>query len=83
MLVLRIVSDRVSISLRFRTTASSGLLLWSGGGEPSRGGGDFLALGLKDGFLHMRYNLGNGEAFVQLNASRIDDGHWHILKATR
>ncbi|XP_046662292.1 pikachurin [Homalodisca vitripennis] len=79
----RIVSDRVSISMKFRTSASSGLLLWSGGPEQTRGVTDFLALGIKDGFLHMRYNLGSGEALMTLNNSRVDDGHWHRLKATR
>ncbi|XP_054277202.1 pikachurin isoform X2 [Macrosteles quadrilineatus] len=85
-IVHRIVGDKVSITLRFRTAASSGVLLWSGGGEQTKGakgGGDYLALGLRDGLVHMRYNLGSGEAYLVLNSSRMDDGHWHHLKATR
>ena len=30
-----------------------------------------------------RFNLGNGEGLLECNASRIDDGLWHRIRATR
>ncbi|XP_039277486.1 pikachurin-like [Nilaparvata lugens] len=82
----RITSNRVSINMRFRTNSSSGLLLWSGGRLGGGGAGvaaDFLALGIRDGLLHLRFNLGSGEAVVVCNSTRVSDGHWHRLKAVR
>jgi hypothetical protein len=69
--------------MRFRTTATSGLILWTGRIEVTLISGDFLALGIRDGYLHLRYNLGSGEAMLIYNATRIDDGNWHRVKATR
>lgn len=69
--------------MRFRTTLSAGLLLWSGRTDHTRSGSDFLALGIKDGFVHLRYNLGSGEGFIAFNSTKVDDSHWHRLKATR
>ncbi|KAG8260959.1 hypothetical protein J6590_085401 [Homalodisca vitripennis] len=69
--------------MKFRTSVSSELLLWSDGPEQTEGGvTDFLAHGIKDGFLHMKYNLGSGEAVMTLKNSRVDDCHWHRLRAT-
>ena len=44
---------------------------------------DFLLLGLENGFLHFRFNLGNGEGGVIYNQSKIDDGKWHRIRASR
>ncbi|XP_075217484.1 pikachurin-like [Lycorma delicatula] len=82
-IVRRIVSDKVSINMRFRTNSSSGLLLWTGRRELNLPTSDFLAIGIKDGFLHLRFNLGSGEAYIISNSSRINDGHWHRMKAVR
>ena len=30
-----------------------------------------------------RFNLGNGEGLLEYNATRIDDGLWHRIRATR
>ena len=45
--------------------------------------GDFLALGLSDGYLHFRFNLGGGELFLRYNSTRVDDGVWHRVQAFR
>uniref|UniRef100_A0A1B6E688 Laminin G domain-containing protein n=1 Tax=Clastoptera arizonana TaxID=38151 RepID=A0A1B6E688_9HEMI len=82
-IVHRLVSDTIGINMRFKTSMSSGLLLWSGRTDHSRSGSDFLALALKDGYVHLRYNLGSGEGLVTFNLTRVDDNHWHRLKATR
>ncbi len=42
-----------------------------------------LDLGIDNGYLHFRFNLGNGEGGVVYNHTRIDDGRWHRIRATR
>ena len=44
---------------------------------------DFLALGIEDGILHFRFNLGSGEVSIPYNFTRVDDGLWHRVKAIR
>ena len=44
---------------------------------------DFLLLAVENGFLHFRFNLGNGEGGVVYNDSKIDDGKWHRIRASR
>lgn len=68
--------------MRFRTTALSGLILWTGRSDRSA---DFLALGLQDGRIEVTYDLGSGETVLRYNTTGqpINDGHWHRLKFTR
>ncbi|GLG97431.1 Uncharacterized protein GBIM_04195 [Gryllus bimaculatus] len=68
--------------MRFRTRSASGLLLWSGQTRMTPAG-DFLALGVSAGHLHFRFNLGGGEVTIVYNATRVDDGLWHRLRAVR
>ena len=65
-----------------KVESPTGLLLWTGGDEMSPAS-DFLLLGLENGFLHFRFNLGNGEGGVIYNQSKIDDGKWHRIRASR
>lgn len=44
---------------------------------------DYLALGLKDGYLNFQYNLGSGEVIIVYNITKLDDGKWHSVRATR
>lgn len=69
--------------MRLRTTAPSGLILWTGRFEDTQDSRDYLALGIKDGYLHLRYNLGSGETYIVFNDTKIDDGNWHRVKASR
>ncbi|XP_049831472.1 pikachurin-like [Schistocerca gregaria] len=80
--VRRIVSYKVNINMRFRTGVPEGVLLWSGRRDASSAA-DFLALGVADGFLHLRFNLGSGEVDIVYNATRVDDNLWHRVKAIR
>ncbi|XP_048510585.1 pikachurin isoform X2 [Athalia rosae] len=83
----RIISFRVDINMRFRVSSSSGLLLWSGRQldpqETTDTNGDFLALGLDQGYLTLAYNLGSGEASLRYNLTRLDDDLWHRVRAVR
>lgn len=38
---------------------------------------------MKDGYLNFAFNLGNGEGRLVYNATRVDDGKWHRIRATR
>jgi hypothetical protein len=69
--------------MRFRTRNADGLLLWSGRRAKGGGGGDSLALGVRGGLLELRYNLGSGEVVLQYNATHVNDGLWHRVKAIR
>ncbi|KAG8222060.1 hypothetical protein J437_LFUL000504 [Ladona fulva] len=88
--IKKIVNYKIDINMRFKTTSESGVLLWSGqrgGGithhPPSGQSGDFLALGLRNGYLHLRFNLGSGEVELEYNSTRVNDGLWHRVRATR
>ncbi|XP_014117185.1 PREDICTED: basement membrane-specific heparan sulfate proteoglycan core protein isoform X3 [Pseudopodoces humilis] len=72
-----------TIELELRTRSAQGLLLWHGA-EPGEGGKakDFLGLGLKDGHLVFRYQLGSGEATIT-SEDPINDGEWHRVTVTR
>lgn len=73
--------------MRFRTSSSNGLLLWSGRQsdpqEQRDENDDFLALGLNQGYLTLAYNLGSGEAVLRYNLTRLDDDLWHRIRAVR
>ena len=77
-----IVGNTNTLNLRVKIESANGLLVWTGGDEMSPAS-DFLLLGIENGFLHFRFNLGNGEGGVIYNDTRIDDGKWHRLRATR
>ena len=77
-----IVGNTNTFNLRVKIESPNGLLLWTGGDDMSPAS-DFLLLGVENGFLHFRFNLGNGEGGVIYNDTRIDDGKWHRLRATR
>ncbi len=87
------------MSLRLRTTASSGLVLWLGRrpedddeevqavhqkhGVHPSYGNDFLAVAVHDGLVHLRLDLGSGELFLGYNLTRVDDGQWHRVNINR
>jgi hypothetical protein len=68
--------------MRFRTTALSGLILWTGRTDRSA---DYLALGLQDGRIEVTYDLGSGDTVLRYNTTGlpINDGHWHRMRFTR
>ena len=77
-----IVGNTNTFNLRVKIEGSNGLLLWTGG-EAMSPASDFLLLGVQNGFLHFRFNLGNGEGGLIYNHTRIDDSKWHRIRATR
>lgn len=77
-----LIGNSNSINLRVRVTSSHGLLLWAGGHDAAPTA-DFIMLGVDNGMVQLSYNLGSGEVVLQYNSTRIDDGLWHRVRATR
>uniref|UniRef100_A0A8C9YK48 Heparan sulfate proteoglycan 2 n=1 Tax=Sander lucioperca TaxID=283035 RepID=A0A8C9YK48_SANLU len=72
-----------TIELEINTSSSEGLILWQGVEPGENGKGkDFISLGLQNGHLVFRYQLGSGEAEI-LSQRSINDGRWHKVTAVR
>ncbi|XP_057676420.1 neurexin 2a isoform X12 [Corythoichthys intestinalis] len=70
-----------TISLDFRTTEPSGLLLFSHGSllgalPESKLRADFFAIELLDGFLYLVMDMGSGSIKIKASDKRLDDGQW-------
>lgn len=64
------------IRLKFKTFAREGLIFLVGLER------DFLALELRNGFVHFKYDLGSGP-FVVVSNETHNDGKWHSISANR
>lgn len=78
----RVISYRIDLNLRFKTHSNHGLILWTGRHTASQDD-DYLSLGIENGYLHLRYNLGSGEVNIKYNGTRVSDGLWHRIRANR
>ncbi|XP_058461407.1 uncharacterized protein LOC131436607 isoform X2 [Malaya genurostris] len=78
----RVISYEIDLNLRFKTHSTSGLILWTGR-HSALEGDDFLSLGIENGYLHLRYNLGSGEINIKYNSTKVSDGLWHRVRALR
>ncbi|MCI4386470.1 hypothetical protein PGIGA_G00062750 [Pangasianodon gigas] len=69
-----------SISFDFRTTESSGLLLFSHGhmqgSREHRPRVDFFAMELLDGFLYLLMDMGSGSIKLKASSKKVNDGEW-------
>lgn len=77
-----IIGNTNSFNLRVKVYSSEGLILWIGGTQ-KQPSSDYLLLGVRRGLLEFRFNLGHGEGHIIYNETRIDDGKWHRIRATR
>ncbi|KAL0278979.1 UNVERIFIED_CONTAM: hypothetical protein PYX00_000637 [Menopon gallinae] len=78
----RLVSKQMKINVRLKTDAEDGLILWTGDREMTHSS-DFLSLGLQNGIVHLRFNLGGGEVDIAYNRSSLADNEWHEIRASR
>ncbi|KAL1398383.1 hypothetical protein pipiens_000214 [Culex pipiens pipiens] len=78
----RVISYEIDLNLRFKTHSTNGLILWTGR-HSALEGDDFLSLGVENGYLHLRYNLGSGEINIKYNSTKVSDGLWHRVRALR
>ncbi|XP_047519236.1 fat-like cadherin-related tumor suppressor homolog isoform X1 [Pieris napi] len=72
----RLLDDELVLSLRLRTRAPRGTLLWAGGRV------DFLILEVVEGTIQARWELGAGEARLRAGGT-VADGAWHEVRLER
>jgi hypothetical protein len=70
-----------TVDVAIKPTQSEGLILYAGflATAPFR---DFISLGLNDGFVEFRYNLGSGTAEIK-SPERVELYRWHTIRAQR
>ncbi|XP_067633127.1 basement membrane proteoglycan [Eurosta solidaginis] len=73
----------VDMNLRIKTHSQNGVILWTGPKSSTAAKADFLSLGIENGYLHFRYDLGSGAVDIECNVSRVSDGLWHRVRAIR
>uniref|UniRef100_A0A914WFZ4 Basement membrane-specific heparan sulfate proteoglycan core protein n=1 Tax=Plectus sambesii TaxID=2011161 RepID=A0A914WFZ4_9BILA len=72
-----------TIELKFKTTATDGVILWQGQQpETPIGGEDYVSIGLDDGYLVYSYELGGGAAQIT-SKDPVNDDQEHTIKLTR
>jgi len=62
--------------------SSDSLLVWAGGANLDTDS-DFLMLEVVRGRVQFSFNLGSGILRLEYNTTRVDDGRWHRVRATR
>ena len=77
------VRSSTTVMLQFKPEGYYGLMVYMDKKEQVLGRtGDFLSVGLYDGFVELRYNLGSATAVIR-SAQRVTLNTWHKLTATR
>ncbi|EFO13740.1 UNC-52/Perlecan [Loa loa] len=72
-----------NLSLRFKTSASSGLIFWQGQSfDVPLKGDDYMSIGLSDGHLVFSYELGGGASQL-ISTEVVNDDNEHQLQIWR
>ncbi|XP_059087709.1 protein eyes shut-like [Tigriopus californicus] len=73
--------DETSLSLDIHTNVSDGLILWIGQDVSND---DYLGFGLKEGMLHLVWNLGwLSRSELTIPSPLLNDGNWHSISVSR
>ncbi|XP_071006528.1 laminin subunit alpha-2 isoform X1 [Oncorhynchus clarkii lewisi] len=72
------VKNRLIIEFELRTTAESGLVFYMARINHA----DFATVQVKEGMVHLGYDLGHGNTSVSVPRI-INDGHWHKIRVMR
>ncbi|XP_021372607.1 basement membrane-specific heparan sulfate proteoglycan core protein-like isoform X2 [Mizuhopecten yessoensis] len=72
------------VELAIRTNQTNGLIFWQGEAAPGQSvsTGDFMMIGLRDGYIYYSYELGSGAANMR-SSLPVNDGQVHRIKVTR
>ena len=73
--------NRFELELSFRSFSEDGVLFYAPAGGGSQAN-DFISIGVLDGYVEFRYDLGVGPAILKSSVP-IKLGHWHRLVAKR
>ncbi|XP_062132511.1 uncharacterized protein LOC133843116 isoform X2 [Drosophila sulfurigaster albostrigata] len=79
----QVISYNIDLNLRIKTHSENGVILWTGRQGTTDEHDDYLSLGIEQGYLHFRYDLGAGELAIRFNGTKISDGLWHRVRAIR
>lgn len=72
----------MDIQVHMRAKGPNGVIAWSGE-RSMTSSSDYVSLGMRKGHLQFSYNLGSGDVTITYNRTRLDDGRWHKIRATR
>jgi len=67
------------IELKLKVTSGDGQLLWTS----DEANVEFLSVALRDGFVELGYNVGDGDVWMMWNHYRVDDSAWHVVNIKR
>ncbi|XP_027750512.1 protein eyes shut homolog [Empidonax traillii] len=77
------IRHKTHIKLQFQTLSPDGILFYTAQHLGTQSG-DFLCISLVNGFMQLRYNLGDKTVILQaLQKVRANGNTWHLLKAGR
>ncbi|KAH8410993.1 hypothetical protein KR222_005642, partial [Zaprionus bogoriensis] len=79
----QVISYNIDLNLRIKTHSENGVILWTGRQGTTDQHDDYLSLGIEQGYLHFRYDLGAGEVDIRFNGTKVSDGLWHRVRAIR
>ncbi|KAH8258019.1 hypothetical protein KR038_004423 [Drosophila bunnanda] len=79
----QVISYSIDLNLRIKTHSENGVILWTGRQGTTEEHDDYLSLGIEQGYLHFRYDLGSGEVDIRFNGTKVSDGLWHRVRAIR
>ncbi|XP_071487566.1 pikachurin-like [Diadema antillarum] len=77
----RLTGERNIFTFEIRVQEPNGMVLWAGHSSMTSGS-DFIAVGMENGFLVLRFNLGGGEAVLK-SRRPVNDGDWHEIRIDR
>ncbi|XP_060073482.1 basement membrane-specific heparan sulfate proteoglycan core protein-like [Ylistrum balloti] len=72
------------VELTIRTNQTNGLIFWQGEATPGQSvsSGDYMMIGLRDGYIYYSYELGSGAANMR-STLPVNDMQVHRIKVTR
>ncbi|XP_016968215.1 pikachurin isoform X2 [Drosophila biarmipes] len=79
----QVISYSIDLNLRIKTHSENGVILWTGRQGTTEEHDAYLSLGIEQGYLHFRYDLGSGEVDIRFNGTKVSDGLWHRVRAIR
>ncbi|KAG5835624.1 hypothetical protein ANANG_G00245990 [Anguilla anguilla] len=74
------LQEKVNMTVVFLANDSNGLIFYNG--QKDDGKGDFISLGLNDGILEFRYDLGKGPAVIR-SREKVKLSAWNTVKLER
>ncbi|XP_064625648.1 pikachurin-like [Lineus longissimus] len=81
-IVRRVSGANTDLKIRLRPEDPNGLILWTGA-EIVTGSSNYLGIGLVDGYVRVRLNLGGGEKIIQFSKYALQINEWYDMRLQR